>query len=372
MDMPAIVISDMTSLPQAIQVIEGLLTIIGPLPTRIEALEAENTRLRDHLHLDSSQRSLPPSSDTGRGLRATKSLRPPSGRKPGGHPDHPGATGKPVERPDQLVVHAVSPCPECGQEVSTVPVLRVETRHVFELPPMTFEVTEHQAEGKRGPQCAREMHGIFPADVRPPVQSGARIKGLFVYRNHGQGLPSERTTALGEELVGQPVSQGTLLTATQACAVPFAETEGHVQQALRQAPVIPVEETGLDETGRRIWLQSASPPELTDAFPHDTRGQAARPAAAVLPEFQGVAVHDHGEASQPFEQCAHAFCHAHHLRERPRAIDQEQAAWAEEMTTLLLAITAHVHQAKATGHVALTPDRIVQCQTPSREIVAQA
>jgi transposase len=177
-------------------------------------------------------------------------------------------------------------------------VTRLEKRPVFELPPLRLDVTEHQVEVKICPSCAQESQGEFPADVQQAVQDGARVKGLLVSLNHGQLLPYERTTALVEDLIGQPVSQGTLLTATHTCAAQLAETEGHVKQALQQAPVVHVDETGLSENGRRIWLHSASTPERTYYFPHDKRGQTAMQAAEILPEFHGIAVHDHWEAYQ--------------------------------------------------------------------------
>jgi len=372
MEIPSIVLSDIETVPQAVTIIEALLAVIGQLQTRVEELEAETKRLRDHLHLNSSNSSLPPSSDQGRGLRVTKSLRQPSGRKSGGQPDHPGVRLKPVEQPDKRIVHSVAQCPKCGQDVAQVPVMRVDTRQVFELPPMKLEVTEHQVEVKICPHCSQEIQGIFPADVGQPVQYGARVKGLLVYLTHGQLLPYERTTALIEDLVGQPVSQGTLLTATQTCAARLAETEGRVKQALQQAAVVHVDETGLYENGRRIWLHSASTPDLTYYFPHEKRGQSAMQAAEVLPEFQGVAVHDHWEAYQQFDQCDHAFCNVHHLRELQRAIEQDHAMWAEAMKTLLLHIKEHVDHAKAAGLSALLPQQIAQFQTQYREIVDRA
>jgi transposase len=372
METPTIVISAIEDLPQALRIIDDLLRVIGHLQTRIEELEADNKRLRDQLHLNSSNSSLPPSSDKGRGGRATRSLRTPSGRKPGGQDGHPGTTLKPVAQPDHIIVHPVSRCDRCGADLSATPVTRLEKRQVFELPPVRLDVTEHQAEIKPCPCCAHENQGAFPAEVQQPTQYGARMKGLLVYLHHGQLLPYDRTTAVVAELVGQPISQGTLLNATQTCAAQLAAAEDHIKQALRQAPVVQVDETGLDENGRRIWLHSASTPELTYYFPHDKRGQAAMQAAEVLPEFEGIAMHDHWEAYQQFAQCTHAFCHAHHLRELQRAIDQEQAAWAEEMKTLLLVIKEQVDQAKAAGQTALLPDQIAQFQTQYRAIVDQA
>jgi len=372
METLAIVISAIENLPHALRMIDALLEAMGHFQARIEELEAENKRLRDQLHLDSSNSSLPPSSDKGRGGRATRSLRTSSGRKPGGQSGHPGATLKPVAQPDHIIVHSVSRCGGCGADLSATLVTRLEKRQVFELPPLRLDVTERQAEIKHCPCCAHETRGEFPVEVQHPVQYGARMKGLLVYLNHGQLLPYERTTAVIEDLLGQSVSQGTLLTVTQACAAQVATTEDRVKQAVPQAPVVHVNETGLHANGRRIWLHSASTPELTYYVPHEKRGQAAMQAAEALPKFHGVAIHDHWEAYQQFERCDHAFCNAHHLRELQRAIDQDQAVWAEEMKPLFLEIKEQVDQMKGAGQSALSPAQIDQCQTRDRGIVDQA
>jgi transposase len=362
-------LSDIDSVPQALAVIEDLLTVIGQLQERIDALEVENKRLQDRLNLDSHNSSFPPSSDKGRQQKATRSLRQPSGRKPGGQHGHDGATLKQVETPDHVVAHPVSACAGCGQDLSAVPVTAVEKRQVFELPPLKLEATEHQAALKICPQCAQETRGRFPLDVRQPVQYGPRVKGFLVYLHHEQLVPYERTTALVEDLLGQPVSQGTLLTANHTCYDQLASTETAIKHEIQQAAVAHFDETGLYEEGKRIWLHSASTPTGTYYFAHEKRGQEAMQAAGVLPRFQGTAVHDHWESYQAFDHCAHAFCNAHHLRELQRAIDQDEAAWAHEMKTLLLDIKEQVDAAKAAGQPALPAEQIDAFQRDYRDIV---
>ena len=53
---------------------------------RVETLEAENRELREKLNTKSNNSSKPPSQDP---FRKTRS-NPPSGRKQGGQPGHPG------------------------------------------------------------------------------------------------------------------------------------------------------------------------------------------------------------------------------------------------------------------------------------------
>ena len=104
------------ALKEAMQAIEGLQTHatnlegqIGVLQERVKTLERQQAK-------DSHNSSLPPSSD--RFVRAPKSLRQKSGKKPGGQQGHQGHHLKRVEMPDMVVVHAVERCEHCQQDLS--------------------------------------------------------------------------------------------------------------------------------------------------------------------------------------------------------------------------------------------------------------
>ena len=72
------------------------------------------------------------------------------------------------------------------------------------------------------------------------------------------------------------------------------------------------DETGLRVNGKLWWLHVASSEFLTDYFVHPKRGQVAMTEMAVLPQFQGISVHD-GWSSYAHYDCDHALCNAHHL-----------------------------------------------------------
>lgn len=94
--------------------------------------------------------------------------------------------------------------------------------------------------------------------------------------------------------------------------------------------------------------------------------------AGVLPEFSGVAVHDHFKSYQTFTACEHAFCNVHHLRELNGAIEQDQAEWATAMKTLLLEIKNEVDTAKTIAQTELSPTQIEIFTSRYREIIREA
>jgi len=77
----------------------------------------------------------------------------------------------------------------------------------------------------------------------------------------------------------------------------------------------------------------------------------------ILPGFQGRALHDHWHSYLQFENCQHAFCNAHHLRELQFILDQYDQPWAQDMIGLLLDIKVEVDAAPPAWG-ALPPERV--------------
>ena len=160
---------------------EVLADIILAKQEQIERLQRRVAELEARLNINSQNSSTPPSSD---GLKKPKpkSLRKPSGRKPGGQKGHPGRTLKCVENPDRVVTIPVTDCPDCdGSSLKDQPVIDYERRQKFELPEPKLEVTEYRAEIKKCPKCAKTVHADFPEHIKAPVQYGPRFLALLVY-----------------------------------------------------------------------------------------------------------------------------------------------------------------------------------------------
>lgn len=344
-----------------IALVESLIARINQLEERVEALENQVSK-------NSRNSSKPPSGD-GFGKR-TKSLRQPSERASGGQVGHPGQTLEWSALPAQIEVHSVSTCTVCGMNLARVPVKDWELRQVHDLPALALQITEHQCEVKCCPDCGELNRGQFPPEVRETVQYGPQLQGLIVYLMELQLLPSARLCELLSEVYGIEVSEGTLYNVRSRCFEALAESESELKQALKEAPVLQMDETGMRVKAKLWWLHVACSDSLTFYFVHTKRGQKALDAMGILVDFVGKGVHD-GWKSYAHYNFLHSLCNAHHLRELIFIVERYQQDWANQMITLLVTMKRQVDEAKAQGKTALPPDQLTAFEHQYADLLKQ-
>jgi transposase len=348
---------------------ETLIAIILELQRQLREQAALIQELRDQLAKNSQNSGKPPSSD---GLKKprTCSLRKKSGRRSGGQKGHQGHTLKMVEQPDHIQVHEASTCSHCATDLQSVEPCGYEKRQVFDVPPMRIEVTEHQAEVKTCPGCGQQVKGDFPSDVTQPVQYGPRFKAQASYLNNYQFIPLARTCELLGDFYGHMPSEAFVLDANATLVDQTEPSLATIKQQLIAADVAHFDESGLRVEGQLNWLHVASTDQLTYYAVHPKRGQVGMKAVGILPEFEGRAVHDHWKSYFTFDDCQHALCNAHHLRELQFVLDQYDQTWARQMAQLLLDIKDEV-QAAPLEQTTLSPELLAHFEQRYDELIAQ-
>ena len=298
--------------------------------------------LQARLAKNSLTSSKPPSSDGYGKVKRTESLRK-SGDKPnGGQPGHEGQTLMASEHPDATVTREVATCRQCQASLVATELAGYEERQVFDIPAIRIEVTAHRAEIKVCPACGSATKGTFPETVTQAVQYGPAVNAWAAYFNNHHHIPVERTAEIFADLVNHGVSEATVLKASQELCRRIEPSTEAVKAMLRDAGVLHVDESGLRVKGQLHWLHVACTDTLTAYEVHAKRGQEAMDAAGILGEFSGTAVHDHWKPYFKYDECDHALCNAHHLRELGFISKQYQQPWATDMADLLLEIKAAV------------------------------
>lgn len=296
----------------------------------------------------------PPSSE-GYEKPAPRSRRERTDRPSGGQPGHEGKTLRQVEVPDEVVVHQPAACSGCGLSLAQAPVVSTETRQVFDLPEIVLHVVAHLLEHRRC-GCGQVTMAQVPTGVGAPVQYGPGVRALASYLLAGQYLPLARTAELLTELVGAPISQGSLAGWYLDAAAGLDPFLDAVTAGLQTTPVLGADETGIRVEGALAWVHAARTDALTLYTVSARRGVEAMREAGVLPALapETVLVHDFWAPYWTFN-LTHAVCGAHLGRELVAAGEVDgQAGWAGGLDRLMREINRATIAARQVGADSLT------------------
>jgi transposase len=78
-------------------------------------------------------------------------------------------------------------------------------------------------------------------------------------------------------------------------------------------------------------------------------------AIGILPQFAGTSVHDGWRSYFLYEDCSHALCNVHHLRELVFIHETYKQEWAAHLKKLLLLMKERVQEARQRGESHLDP-----------------
>lgn len=355
-------------LPESIRsYIRYLENVIQRQQAQIQQLQVRVHELEARISKDSSNSSKPPSSD---GLkRKPKSLRGKSGKKPGAQQGHAGKGLAQVKNPDVIVTHAPTNCHGCGSNLDQVEGACAEKRQVFDIPRPKIEVTEHQVLEKQCPCCGKLNRGVFPENIRGPVQYGERVQALTAYFAHQHFIPVDRVCQIFEDIFGIAISPGTCSNVDEKLFWQLEPFESGLKTYLLAARVLHFDETGMRCEKKLRWVHVASSQLATLYTIHAKRGQEAMDEAGILPLFQGIGIHDHWFPYFAYEQMRHGLCNAHHLRELTFIHEQEKEDWAKRMKDLLIFAKNEVERYLEQG--ALPPEILLRIEEAYGQIIAE-
>ena len=294
----------------------ALLLRVGELIEANQRLEARVAELERRLNRSSRNSSLPPSQDPPSTPPRPGGKR--SGRGRGGQPGHEGRHRRllPPEQVDQVVEHWPERCRSCAH-VFGAPELADAAeswRHqVAELPPTAVLVTEHRLHGLCCPECATRTRAELPAGV-PRSAFGPRLQAAIVTLAVRNRVSRRDTTELARELFGVELSTGSVDAIIQRAGEALAAPQTRLEQQLRAASVVNIDETGWKTASSRRTLWGAL--SARAAVFRIAAGRHAFEARTLLGErFAGIVCSDRWRGYDYLNPTQRQLCWAHLLRD---------------------------------------------------------
>ena len=294
------------------------------LHKEIRNLKKENESLRTQLakyespDKNSGNSSTPPSKENMKdeAIRRTKTLRKPTGKKPGGQHGHEGSTLKMTQAPDETEDIAANYCTKCGASLEDCERILDYVTQVISIPDMKPIVKEIHHYITVCKQCGERIQSHAPRKRGSnAVVYDASVKSLVVYLSVVMFLPYGRIENFFREVFGLEISQGSFVNW--------------------------VNEAGFDESGlycnkKLDWAWIAQTVYFTLLFHGSGRSHKELESRFGSSLERMVAVTDRHSAYFTLNFLNHQVCVAHLLRELQylNELDKEQQ-WSRNVESLL-------------------------------------
>ncbi len=298
-----------------------------------QQLKVENAELKQRLNKNSSNSSMPPSSE---GYKKQPAFPKKAKGIKGGQRGHKGNTLHQIDKPDEVVTCMPGQC-TCGHVFSEEEMIYTEKRQVFDLPVPRLKVTEYRIHKAKCPICGSINFAKVPEGVNAPVQYGPRAKAEAVLMNVHYKLPFKKIQLLFNDLFGYPINESTVYAASKDCYEKLQRAEETIKSSVATSKVVHADETGIRVKGKLHWLHTATTQLYTYLFVHENRGaKALESEKSILNNINTWIVHDCWGSYFKFTQMHHAICGAHILRELEGILQTGKSKWAGTFKTFLL------------------------------------
>jgi transposase len=298
-------------LDRAQQELEQLRKQSERLQKENERLKQETERLRRELEaaLRASKRQAAPHS---RGNPKANPRRP--GRKPGRHYGRQSCRPIPARVDERIAVPLPECCPHCGGGVEPE---SCEAQYQEEIVRRTVVRRFDIAVG-RCRNCQRRVQGRHRLQTSDAVgvgsvQLGPEALTLAAILNKQMGLSLGHTRQVLSYGFGLEVSRGGLCRALARMAGRAEPTYDGLVEAVRQAPVNGMDETGWKVGGRLQWLHVAVSAQVTVYAILPGRGYE-QSVAILGAAYDGFLTHDGWAPYYRFQFAFHQSCLAHLLK----------------------------------------------------------
>ena len=305
---------------------------------RIKELE-EKLAKYETPNKNSGNSNTPPSKENikAEAIRRTKTLRKPTGRKPGGQEGHEGCTLKKAQTPDETEDIMANYCTRCGASLEDCErILDYVTQVVSipELKPIVKEIRHYIMVCKK---CGEriQLHAARKRGSNAVVYD-ASVKSLVVYLSVVMFLPYGRIESFLREVFSLEISQGSLVNWVNEAKKNAAPAIKKIKESIMKSAVVGFDESGLYCNKKLNWAWIAQTVYFTLLFHGNGRSHKELESRFGDSLERMVAVTDRHSAYFTLNFLNHQVCVAHLLRELQylNELDAEQQ-WSRDVESLL-------------------------------------
>lgn len=289
---------------------------------KAEALEVELQRLGGkYVEKDSSNSDTPPTKQSIKKqiVLRTRSLREPSGKKPGGQEGHEGHSISKTQTPDGVEEHKVKVCPHCGCAIpDDAEQTCVKSIQVIDITgPMSLPcVTEHKVYSTICPHCHKTAKGDNPTGNCKKVMYGAKLQTLVVYLSVVQSIPYNRIQEIVKDIfMVSSFSEGSIkniLKKNKQKATPVYDS---ILDYIEKQKAAGMDETGAYINKKLCWFWCLQCPKFCYVFADESRGMQALEDHDIVKRLTGLILYTdrHGTYFK-LQVAGHQVCLVHLVR----------------------------------------------------------
>ncbi len=296
---------------------------------RIAELERRLTELEARVGRNASNSSLPPSANPPGAPAPVQKKK--SKRRRGAQPGHPPYLRQlvPPERVQKTMAFVPKQCGQCQAALPKEASANdpPPTRHqVAELPELTAEITEYQAQARTCFDCGFVTRETIPAEIRAH-SCGPRLTAVLSYLTGCHHVSRRGIEEIAAAVFDAPIALGTVMALEQEMSQALAPAHQEAVAAVQQAPVKHVDETGWKQAGQKCWLWVAATASVAAFLIHTHRSVAAL-TALLGQKIGGFLISDRWNAYNVVSVLRRQVCWAHLKRDFQKCVDRGGSAKA--------------------------------------------
>lgn len=326
-------------------------------------LKDDNARLKSIINNDSSNSSLPPSTDQKGGKPANMySGRTKSGRKAGGQKGHKGTT---LTKADVEKKIRSGRCRHEICEIGNPPGNKYITKYVVDL-----EVVPKITEIRIYPDKDGRIH--VPAEYRSDVIYGENVKALAVALYSEGVMSNDRIAAFLNAASGDilELSEGSIYGFCRKLSGAAQESIRHLEGHLLDQKAVMTDATPVTVNGKQNYIRNFSIKDTVVYRAQESKSIPALEKLDFLQRYAGTLVHDHETALYHFG-AGHGECNVHLLRYLRKNTEETGNSWSEEAAALVREMNRERKALLEKGIASFPEEKLAEYERKYTELLAK-